>query len=93
MAESMRKVLDDAIAESMADGVLTKKHLPTIEAARICASMIDHADEPNASMLTTMLNYCRALGLAPTNEAIDRRRRKRSAESALDGMRKSFHVA
>ena len=35
-----------------------------------------------------------ALGLAPSNEAIDRRRRpKRDGESALSDMRKTFHVA
>ena len=43
-------------------------------------------------MFTAMLNYIRALGLAPSNEDIDRRRKPQAAEDDMSSMRAKFHA-
>ena len=58
----------------------------------LCTYLIDITDDPTASMVTTMLNYLRALGLAPSNEDIDRRRKARPKDEGMDGMRAKFHA-
>ncbi len=95
MADSIRAQLDESIADALSERVLVKtRHGALIKAAQRCADSVDAADEPSAAQLSTLLGYIRALGLAPSNESIDRRRRpKKDGDSALDGMRKSFHVA
>ena len=95
MAISMRETLDASINDAIAAKVLYKtRHGALIKAARLCADTIDMADEPSAAMLTAMLNYIRALGLAPSNEDIDRRRRARpqAPESDMASMRAKFHA-
>ena len=74
--------LDAAIKSAIGDGILDeRRHGPLIESARICARSIDSSEEPTAAMLTTMLNYCRTLGIAPTNTDIDRRRKPQGKTS------------
>lgn len=70
--DKLDAAIDAAIGDGLLDGL---RHGPLIESARVCAASIDAADEPTAAMLTTMLNYLRTLGIAPTNADIDRRRR------------------
>ena len=95
MADSIRAELDKSIADALAERVLVKsRHGALIKAAQKCADSIDMTEEPSAAQFSTLLGYIRALGLAPSNEAIDRRRRpKRDGDSALSDMRKTFHVA
>lgn len=50
------------------DVVEPDKHAAIIAAARICADQLD-ADTPRASMLSTYLTYCKALGIAPSQQA------------------------
>jgi len=93
MAISMRETLDASINDAIAAKVLSKtRHGALIKAARLCADAIDSADEPTAALFTTMLNYIRALGLAPSNEDIDRRRKARPKDEGMDGMRAKFHA-
>ena len=47
------------------DVVEPDKHAALIAAARACADQLD-ADTPKASMLSTYLTYCKALGIAPS---------------------------
>lgn len=96
MPETMRECLDESIDGALKDKLLVKsRHGALIKAAQRCADRIDNADEVSPSLLSTMLNYIRALGLAPDNEAVNRRyaQAPKKKESSLDGMRKSFHVA
>lgn len=44
------------------------KHAAVIAAARLCADALD-MDEPKASMLSTYLSYCKALGIVPAQQA------------------------
>lgn len=46
------------------DQIEPDKHAAIIAAARMCADALD-ADEPKASMLSTYLTYCKALGICP----------------------------
>lgn len=89
----MRQTLDENIAEALKARTLVKsRHGALIKAAQMCADLIDITDDPTASMFTTMLNYIRALGLAPSNEEIDRRRKVRPKDEGMDGMRAKFHA-
>ena len=89
----MRQTLDENIAEALKARTLVKsRHGALIKAAQMCADLIDITDDPTASMFTTMLNYIRALGLAPSNEEIDRRRKARPKDEGMDGMRAKFHA-
>ena len=89
----MRQTLDENIAEALKARTLVKsRHGALIQAAQMCADLIDITDDPTASMFTTMLNYIRALGLAPSNEEIDRRRKARPKDEGMDGMRAKFHA-
>ena len=93
MAISMRETLDASINDAIAAKVLLKtRHGALMRAARLCADTIDAADEPSAAMLTAMLNYIRALGLAPSNEDIDRRRKARPKDDGMASMRAKFHA-
>lgn len=86
----MLEKLDAAIADAVAAGVLDeRKHGVLIEGARVCAGTIDAAEVPTAALLTALLNYCRALGIVPTNAEIDRRRRpqEQTAPSRLEEAR------
>ena len=47
------------------DVVEPDKHAALIAAARLCADALDE-DVPTASMLSTYLTYCKALGIAPS---------------------------
>lgn len=93
MGSSMRETLDASINDAIAAKSLFKtRHGALIKAARLCADTIDAADEPSAAMFTAMLNYIRALGLAPSNEEIDRRRKPQAPESDMASMRAKFHA-
>lgn len=63
--ESFETSLEAAIE---LDVVEPDKHAAIIAAARLCADALD-ADEPRASMLGTYLSYCKALGIAPSQQA------------------------
>ena len=74
--ESMTDKLDRDLASAIEDGTLDPaRHAALMEAARRCARTIDSTPSPNAAMFSSMLHYIRALGLAPTNSEIDRRRK------------------
>ena len=89
----MRQTLDESIADALKARALVKsRHGALIKAAQMCADLIDITDDPTASMFTTMLNYIRALGLAPSNEEIDRRRKPQAPESDMSAMRAKFHA-
>ena len=95
MGSSMRESLDASINDALAAKALFKtRHGALIKAAQQCADIIDASDEPTAALYTTMLNYIRALGLAPSNEEIDRRRKARpqAPESGMASMRAKFHA-
>lgn len=95
MGSSMRESLDASINDALAAKTLFKtRHGALIKAAQLCADIIDVSDEPTAALYTTMLNYIRALGLAPSNEEIDRRRKARpqAPESDMASMRAKFHA-
>ena len=79
---------DAAIVAALADGRLDEKlHGPLIESARICAATIDATDEPTAAMLTAMLHYFKSLGIIPTKEDTERRRRELKPPTKLDEAR------
>ena len=93
MDGSMRETLDASIKDALDAKMLFKtRHGALIKAARMCADSIDMDEEPSAAMFTTMLNYIRALGLAPSNEDIDRRRKARPKNADMDSMRAKFHA-
>lgn len=93
MAGPMRESIDAAIDDALRDKALMKtRHGALIRAAKSLADRIDAADEPSPAMFTAMLNYIRALGLAPSNEAIDRRRRPKPPEGKMDGLKGKFHA-
>ena len=85
----MRDDLDLSIEAAIEAGALDeRRHAALISSARLCAYRIDGTDEPTAALLTSMLNHLRALGLAPTNADIDRRRRvDAGAPNKLDELR------
>lgn len=63
---SMRESLETSIAAAIELEVLDPdEHAAVIEGARAAADALD-ADNATASMLGTYLNYCKALGIAPT---------------------------
>ena len=65
----MRESFETSLAAAIElDVVEEDKHAAIIEAARLCADALD-ADEPKASMLSTFLTYCKALGIVPTQQA------------------------
>lgn len=87
----VREKLETAMREAVEDGRLDEDaHGVLMEAARVCAEAIDEADEPTAALLTTMLNYTRALGLAPSGADADRRRKPRGTQedSPLERLRR-----
>lgn len=94
MDGSMRECLDASVAEALRSRIISRKeHGALIRAAQICASQIDITDEPNASMLSTMLKYIAALGLTPdVGEAARRRASAPKPEAGMDGMRAKFHA-
>ena len=61
--DSFETSLDAAIE---LDVIEPDKHAAIIAAARLTADALDAAEEPRASMLGTYLNYCKALGISPT---------------------------
>ncbi len=76
----MRQTLDESIADALKARALVKsRHGALIKAAQM-------------AMLTAMLNYIRALGLAPSNEDIDRRRKVRPKDDGMASMRAKFHA-
>lgn len=85
--DTMTDKLDRDLASAIEDGMLDPaRHAALMEAARRCARTIDSTPSPTAAMFSAMLNYIRALGLAPTNSEIDRRR-KPSGPSKLEQAR------
>ena len=93
MADSMRKSIDAAIDDALRARILTKtRHGALIIAAKRLADRMDEEAEPSPAMFTAMLNYIRALGLAPSNEDIDRRRKPQAAEDGMSSMRAKFHA-
>lgn len=93
MAGSMRESIDAAIDDALRAKILTKsRHGALITAAKRLADRMDEDSEPSPAMFTAMLNYIRALGLAPSNEDIDRRRRPQAPESDMNAMRAKFHA-
>lgn len=87
--ESMTDKLDRDLASAIEDGMLDPaRHAALMEGARICARTIDSTPSPTAAMFSALLNYIRALGIAPTNAEIDRRRKpKPSGPSKLELLR------
>jgi len=64
----MRESFETSLAAAIElDVVEEDKHAALIAAARLCADALD-ADEPKASMLSTFLTYCKALGITPTQQ-------------------------
>lgn len=61
--DSFEVSLDAAIELDVVD---TEQHAALIAAARATADVLDSADSPRASMLGAFLNYCKALGISPT---------------------------
>lgn len=61
MRDSFETSLEAAIE---LDVVEPDKHAAIIAAARACADLLD-ASTPKASLLSTYLNYCKTLGIAP----------------------------
>ena len=93
MAGQMRESIDASIDDALRAKALFKtRHGALIKAAQRLADRIDNEDEPSPAMFTAMLNYIRALGLAPSNEDIDRRRKAKPADAGMDGMRAKFHA-
>ncbi|MBQ3338228.1 MAG: hypothetical protein IJG82_01305 [Atopobiaceae bacterium] len=84
--DTMTDKLDRDLASAIEDGTLDPaRHAALMEAARRCARTIDSTPSPNAAMFSSMLHYIKALGVAPTNAEIDRRRKpKPSTPSKLD---------
>lgn len=74
--ETMTAKIDKDMAAAIEDGMLDPaRHAALMEGARRCAQTIDSTPSPNAAMFSALLNFIRALGLAPTNSEIDRRRK------------------
>ena len=88
--ETMTAMLDRDLTAAIEDGMLDPaRHAALMAGARLCAQTIDSTPSPTAAMFSALLNYIRALGLAPTNSEIDRRRKpKPSGPSKLDEFRK-----
>ena len=69
MMGPVRESFETSLAAAIElDVVEPDKHAAIIAAARICADQLD-ADTPRASMLSTYLTYCKALGIAPAQQA------------------------
>ena len=85
----MTDKLDRDLASAIEDGTLDPaRHAALMEAARRCARTIDSTPSPNAAMFSSMLHFIKALGVAPTNAEIDRRRKpKPSGTSMLEQAR------
>lgn len=65
---TIRAAFEESLAAAIElDVVETDKHAAIIAAARVCADALD-ADEPRASMLSTYLTYCKALGIVPAQQ-------------------------
>lgn len=65
---AMRDSLEVSLGAAIElDVVEPDKHAALIAAARVCADEID-AGELKASLLTAFLSYCKALGIAPSQQ-------------------------
>ena len=65
---TVRESFEASIAAAIElDVVEEDKHAGIIAAARLCADALD-MDEPRASMLSTYLTYCKALGIVPEQQ-------------------------
>lgn len=89
---TLRECLDASISDALKARTITKtRHGALIKAAQMCADIIDISDDPNASMMSTMLKYITTLGLAPdVQKAVPARKEGKSAD--MDGMRAKFHA-
>ena len=99
---NMTDRLESDLAAAIEDGRIDEeRHGTLMEAARRCAREIDENPAPKAALFTTMLNYCKALRLAPTDGDDERRRRAggsgkladfraRSRGATMDEMRAKF---
>lgn len=91
MDGTMRAALDASIEDALQARILSKKrHGALIKAARLCADIIDISDDPNASMMSTMLKYIKELGLSP--DAVPKQPREKAPATKMDDMRARFHA-
>ena len=81
MIETLNKDMAAAVEAGTLDPA---RHGALMAGARKCAEAIDAAGTPTAALLSALLNYLRALGVAPTNTDIDRRKRPAGEPSKLD---------
>ena len=93
MAGPMRESIDTAIDDALhAKALARSRHGALITAAKKLADRMDEDEEQSPAMFTAMLNYIRALGLAPSNEDIDRRRKPQGGDKKMEDMRARFHA-
>lgn len=63
---AIRDSLETSLAAAVElDVIEPDKHAAVIAGARACADALD-GDDPKASLLSTYLNYCKTLGIAPS---------------------------